>query len=135
MSTELSMLVWSGLLSLTLALAVIAIHFSSFGAKTIRGNRDAYPELTGPAGRIVRAHANLNEALLPFAIVVLVVLVAAAIHVSNEWTAGAAVAFLGARVAHAVLYAVGATPWRSIFYYAGLIATLTFAAQIAVLVG
>ena len=131
MSTELSMLVWSGLLSLTLALAVIAIHFRSFGGKTIRGNRDAYPNLTGLAGRIVRAHANLNEALIPFTIVVLV---AAAIHVSNAWTAGAAVAFLGARVAHAGLYAVGATPWRSISYYAGLIATLTFAAQIIIII-
>lgn len=74
--------------------------------------------------RVVRAHANLNEALLPFAIA------AALLHVSTPLTLGAAVVFFAARVAHALLYLVGATPWRSISYYCGLIATVVFATQL-----
>lgn len=77
--------------------------------------------------RVVRAHANLNEALLPFAIIAIA---AALLHVSTPLTLGAAVVFFAARVAHALLYLVGATPWRSISYYCGLIATVVFATQL-----
>ncbi len=77
--------------------------------------------------RVVRAHANLNEALLPFAIVVIA---AALLRCSNPATVCASIAFFAARTAHVLLYLVGATPWRSISYYCGLIATLVFAAQL-----
>jgi uncharacterized MAPEG superfamily protein len=93
----------------------------------IRSNRDDFPPLTGVAMRVVRAHANLNEALLPFAIIVIA---AAALHVSNDLTVYAAIAFFAARVAHALLYLIGSTPWRSIAYYCGLIATIVFASQL-----
>jgi uncharacterized MAPEG superfamily protein len=76
----------------------------------IRGNRDHFPPLQGVAMRVARAHANLNEALLPFAIVVIA---AALLHVANQVTVVAAAGFFVARVAHAFLYLVGATPWRS----------------------
>jgi uncharacterized MAPEG superfamily protein len=45
-------------------------------------------------------------------------------------TVFAASAFLAARVAHALLYLIGATPWRSIAYYCGLIATIVLATQL-----
>jgi uncharacterized MAPEG superfamily protein len=77
--------------------------------------------------RVVRAHANLNQALLPFAIIVIA---AALLHVSNPVTVYAAIAFFAARVAHALLYLIGATPWRSISFYCGLIATIVFATQL-----
>jgi uncharacterized MAPEG superfamily protein len=93
----------------------------------IRGNRSDFPPLQGVAMRVVRAHANLNEALLPFAIVVIA---AALLRVSTPLTVYAAIAFFTARLAHALLYLIGATPWRSISYYCGLIATLVFAAQL-----
>jgi uncharacterized MAPEG superfamily protein len=121
------MLVGCGLLSLTLAVLTIAIHFKRFGGKMIRGNRDNYPVPTGIASRVLRAHANLNEALLPFGIFVLA---AATIHIDNGVMDDAAVAFLIARLAHAGLYLFGATPWRSVSYYAGLIATVIVAIQL-----
>lgn len=127
MPTELVMLVLSGLLSLLVAALTIAIHFRAYGGKMIRGNRDDFPPLQGVAMRVVRAHANLNEALAPFAIVVIA---AALVHVSNPLTVVAAIAFFAARVAHALFYLIGATPWRSLAYYGGLIATLILAAQL-----
>ncbi len=127
MPTEILMLVLTGLLSLAVAGLTIAIHFSRYGGKMIRGNRDDFPSLDGVAMRVVRAHANRNEALLPFAIIVIA---AALLHVSNALTVYAAIAFFAARTAHAALYLAGATPWRSISYYCGLIATIVFAAQL-----
>jgi uncharacterized MAPEG superfamily protein len=127
MPTEILMLVLTALLSLVVAFLTIAVHFRTYGGKMIRGNRGDFPPLTGLAMRVVRAHANLNEALLPFAILVVV---AAVLHVSTPWTIDAAIAFFAARMAHALLYLIGATPWRSISYYSGLIATLVFATQL-----
>ncbi len=130
MSTELAMLVWSGLLSLLLALATIAIHFVRFGGTTIRGNREHYPALEGAAGRIVRAHANMNEALLPFAIVVIA---GQLLHFSNGYTVLAAEIFLAARLAHAGLYAAGIPEVRSVAFYVAFLATIVFAAQLPLL--
>jgi uncharacterized MAPEG superfamily protein len=127
MTTELMMLVLCGLLSLALALATIAIHFLHFGGKTIRSNREEYPPLYGIAGRVVRAHANLTESLLPFTIVVLV---ANAVQVSNRWTIYGSEVFLLARLAHASLYISGIPEVRSIAFYVGLLATITTAAQL-----
>jgi uncharacterized MAPEG superfamily protein len=127
MSVPVSMLVACGLLSLGLAVLTIAIHFVRFGGKMIRGNRDNYPIPIGLPARVLRAHANLNEVLLPFGILVFA---AAAIHAGNDVMSNAAIAFFIARLAHAGLYLAGATPWRSLSYYAGLIATLIFAGQL-----
>lgn len=127
MPTEILMLVLTAILSLAAALMTIAIHFRTYGGKMIRSNRDDFPPLEGMAMRVVRAHANLNEALLPFAIIVIA---AAVLHVSNPVTIYAAIAFFAARLAHAVLYLIGATPWRSISYYCGLISTIVVASQL-----
>ncbi len=124
------MLGWSGILSLLLALVVIAVHFRRFGGTMIRSNRDAYPPLTGLAGRVVRAHANLNEALLPFAIAILCVSFA---HVSSRWTVFAAETFLVAQLAHAGLYIAGVPEIRSVAYYVGLSATAVIFAQLSLL--
>jgi uncharacterized MAPEG superfamily protein len=127
MNAELTVLVAAGALSLLLALATIAVHLRAFGGAAIRSSREDYPVLSGLAGRVVRAHANLNEALLPFAIVVLA---AAVLHFSTPWTAGAAVLFLAARIAHASLYVAGIPMLRSLAYYVGIGATVLLAAQL-----
>jgi uncharacterized MAPEG superfamily protein len=127
MSPELTVLASLGLLSLALAVLTIAIHFRRYGGKMIRSNRDDFPPLDGLAARVVRAHGSLHEALLPFAVLVLV---AQALHVTSAVTVYAAAGFLAARLAHAVLYLLGATPWRSLSYYAGLAATVVLACQL-----
>jgi uncharacterized MAPEG superfamily protein len=127
MSTELAMLALSGLLSLMLALLTIAIHGATFGGPAIRGNRETFPVLSGVSGRVVRAHASLNEALVPFAITVIVTSLC---HVTNTLTAGAAEVFLGARIAHASFYLGGVRILRSVSFYVALGATIVIAVQL-----
>jgi len=127
MSATLSALIASALLSLALAALTIVIHLRAYGGKVIRGNRDDYPPLGGMAGRVVRAHANLNEALLPFAIICGAALTTG---VADRTTAWAAAVFFVARLAHAGFYLAGASPWRSVAFYAGLGATLVIACQL-----
>jgi uncharacterized MAPEG superfamily protein len=127
MTPELVVLVFCALLSIVLALLTVAIHFRLFGGKMIRGNRDGFPQLDGLAARVVRAHQSLNEALLPFGVIVVVVVL---VHASSVITTCAAIAFGCARVGHASFYLVGATPWRSVAFYAGIVATLTLASQL-----
>jgi uncharacterized MAPEG superfamily protein len=71
------------------------------------GNREGLPELTGLAGRAQRAHRNLLESLVLFAILVLAAQVASR---TNSITALGAAIFFWARIAHAVLYLAG-IPW------------------------
>ena len=132
MTPEVTMLALSGGLSLVLALTVIAVHFARFGGTMLRSNRDTYPPLTGIAGRTVRAHANFNEALLPFAIAVGC---AAFAHVSTAATVIAAEVFVAARVAHAGLYIAGIPEVRSVAYYVGLAATAVIFAHLPLVFG
>jgi uncharacterized MAPEG superfamily protein len=126
-ATELRMLAWSAVLSLVLPLVQIVTHARAVGGPMIRGNRDDFPVLTGFAARIPRAHANLIESLLPFAVVVL------SGHAmgmaSTRVTVAASVVFLAARVVHAASYAAGIVVLRSAAFYAGLIATLVLAGE------
>ena len=59
------------------------------------------------AGRAKRAHANMLESLVLFAILILVVQVAG---LNNEMTALGAQIFVFARLVYAVVYIVG-VPW------------------------
>jgi uncharacterized MAPEG superfamily protein len=127
MSTALAMLALSGLLSLALALLTIAIHGVAFGGPAIRGNRENFPVLSGASGRVVRAHASLNEALVPFAIIVIA---ASLCHVAGPLTAGAAEVFLAARIAHASFYIGGVRILRSVSFYVALGATIVIAVQL-----
>jgi uncharacterized MAPEG superfamily protein len=123
---ELQLLVWSALLALALPLLQIVIHIRRFGGDKVRGNRDGYPEATGAAARIARAHANLIESLVPFAAVVLS---AHAGGVSNRITVAASVVYLAARLTHAISYVLGVTVVRSAAFYAGLGATAAIALE------
>ena len=101
MTPELFYLVWSA--ALTLLLAVIGVGGATLqvGLPTLAGNREGLPEMTGWAGRAQRAHRNMLESVVLFAILVLA---AKAVGISNAMT------FFWARVAHAVLYIAG-IPW------------------------
>jgi uncharacterized MAPEG superfamily protein len=131
MTTELAMLALCGLLSLVLALLTVIVHGAAFGGPAIRGSRENYPVLSGLSGRVVRAHASLNEALLPFGTIVIA---ASLCHSSNVRTACAAEVFLAARIAHASFYLGGVRILRSISFYVALAATLVIAAQLPLFV-
>lgn len=107
MTPELAYLVWSA--ALTLVLAVVAVSGATLevGLPRLVGNRKNMPEMPGWAGRAARAHANLLENLVLFAVLVVV---ARAVNVSNGMTVLGAQLFFWGRVAHAALYLAG-IPW------------------------
>jgi uncharacterized MAPEG superfamily protein len=107
MTPELMYLVWSA--ALTLVLAVIAVSGATLevGLPRLAGNREDMEEMRDWAGRAARAHRNMLENLVLFAILVLV---ARAVNVSNGMTLLGAQLFFWGRVAHAILYVAG-IPW------------------------
>ena len=104
MSVDLQMLVWSAALALVqVVIAVIAAH-GQVGLPMLAGNREGMPAITGWAARAQRAHLNLLESLILFAIVVLV---AHAAGRANETTALGAQLFFWGQVAFAIIYLAG----------------------------
>jgi uncharacterized MAPEG superfamily protein len=119
LTTDLQMLVASGLLALALAMLpqFSRIGKPGFGAWNA-GNREKPFEGTPAWGqRAARAHANLLENLALFMIAVLVV------HVSgraNAESAQGATLFFVARVIHAALYTAGITYLRTLAFAVSL---------------
>jgi len=107
MTPELKYLVWSAVLTFVLVLISASGAQLQVGLEKLAGNREDLPEITGWAGRAQRAHLNMLENLILFAILVLV---AQAAGVRNGMTLLGAQLFFWGRVAHAVLYVAG-IPW------------------------
>ena len=107
MTADLQTLVWSAALALVqMVIAAIGAQ-GQVGLPALAGNREDLPPLTGWAGRARRAHFNMLENLLVFAIVVLVAHVAGK---ANAMTALGAALFFWARLAYAAIYVAG-VPW------------------------
>jgi uncharacterized MAPEG superfamily protein len=104
MTPEMMYLVWS--VALTFILALIAVNGAMLqvGLPKLAGNREHMPEITGWAGRAVRAHRNMLESLVLFAVLVLVAQIA---NVHSAMTLLGAQLFFWGRVAHAVIYIAG----------------------------
>lgn len=107
MTTELYLLLWSAALTLVLAFVAVLGAMGQVGLPKLAGNREDMPEITGWAGRAIRAHRNMLENLILFAILVLT---AKAVGASNATTVLGAQLFFWGRVAHAVIYLIG-IPW------------------------
>jgi len=107
MTPELTYLVWSA--ALTLVLAVIAASGATLevGLQRQAGNRENMSEMGSWAGRAARAHRNMLENLVLFAILVFAARFA---NASNAMTLLGAQLFFFGRVAHAIIYIVG-IPW------------------------
>ena len=127
MTTELWILVATAVLCLALPLVYMPLYARQAGPSAIAGNREEAPVATGAAGRGVRAHRNLLENLLPFAIAILA---AHAIGVSDTLTLAGAWLFLVARVVHALAYLAGITGVRTLAYVAGVVATVLILTQL-----
>ena len=107
MKAELSLLVWAGLLTLVQAVVAVQGALMQVGLAKLAGNRDGLPEITGWGGRAARAHRNMLENLVLFAILVLVAVIAGK---TNSATLMGAQIFVGARIVYALVYIVG-IPW------------------------
>jgi uncharacterized MAPEG superfamily protein len=118
MTTDLTMLVWSAALALVQMLIAVIGAQSQVELRLLVGNRESMPTLAGWAGRAQRAHSNLLESLVVFAIVVLVAHVAGR---ANETTALGATLFFWGRLAYALVYLAG-IPWLRTLVWAVSIA-------------
>jgi uncharacterized MAPEG superfamily protein len=104
MTPELMYLLWSVALTVVLVVVATLAAIQQVGLPKLAGNRENMPELQGWAGRAQRAHRNMLESLVLFAILVLA---ARALNVSNNLTVLGAQLFFWGRLAHAVLYIAG----------------------------
>lgn len=107
MKPELNLLIWATVL--TLVQAVIAVHgaLMQVGLPMLAGNREGMPEIKGWGGRAARAHRNMLENLVLFAILVIAAVLA---DKTNGTTLLGAQIFLYARIAYALVYIAG-LPW------------------------
>lgn len=119
MTTDLWMLLCAALLQWVLIIAAAVPRIIVKGMPWAMGNREVEGEaLPSWTGRLQRASDNLQENLLLFAIVILIVHVSG--H-SNETSATGAMVFLGARVGHAIAYAIGIPGVRTALWAIGVI--------------
>jgi uncharacterized MAPEG superfamily protein len=107
MPLEIKLLVWSVALAFILMLIAVSCQTLQLGLPKLAGNREGLGDCTGLAGRAQRAHRNLLENLILFAVLVLV---AQAAGRFNAMTALGAQLFFWARVAHGAIYIAG-VPW------------------------
>jgi len=121
MPLELKLLVWSVALAFILVLIAVSGATLQVGLPKLAGTREGLADCTGWAGRAQRAHRNLLENLILFAVLVLV---AQATGRLNAMTALGAQIFFWARVAHPVIYIAGIPYLRTLAWgvaVAGLI--------------
>jgi len=113
MSPDLTYLVWAAALTMVQLLIVIVGASFTIPLPVLAGNRETPVEGKGWLGRAQRAHRNILETLVLFAILVLVA------HVTgkaNAATAMGAAIYFWARVAHAAIYVAGITWIRSLAF-------------------
>jgi uncharacterized MAPEG superfamily protein len=121
MTIELYTLLATALLLLILAILSGQLYGKQVGNLAIMGNRETIAAPTGAARRATRAHQNLLENAVPFAIVVLT---AQALDISTRSTQIAALVFVFARLVHALAYVTGIPVVRTFAWLSGLVATL-----------
>ena len=107
MTPDLTYLVWSVALAFAQVLIMVPGAMGQVGLDRLASNRENMPELEGWVGRARRAHANMIENLVMFAVLVLVAHVAGK---ANAMTALGAALFFWARLAYAIVYMIG-IPW------------------------
>ena len=118
------------LTALTLAALLQALQFAAYsitanrqvGPRKALGPRDEPIPLTGLAGRFQRAMNNHFEGLILFTIAVVVVTLSGQ---STPFTAACGWAYLAARALYVPAYAFGLSPWRSLIWFVGFLATLS----------
>lgn len=121
MTPELVALTLAALLQCAQFLAYSVAANLQVGPKYAMGPRDTPRQLTGLAGRLQRALGNHFEGLILFSIAVVVITLSGQ---ASSFTATCAFTYLGARVLYIPAYAFGWSPWRSVIWGVGWLATL-----------
>lgn len=124
MTPELTALALAGLLQVVqYVLMSVPANLELGTRKTLspRDGLDLAKELSPRAGRLVRALDNHFEGLILFTLAVVVVTLSGQ---STGFTAAMAWIYLAARVAYVPAYAWGLSPWRSLIWAVGFLATV-----------
>jgi len=127
MSIDLKLLIWSVALALVqMVVAVIGAQMQ-VGLPPLVGNRENLPAMSGWAGRAQRAHRNMLESIVMFAILVLVANVTGK---ANAMTALGSELFFWSRLAYTAIYLAG-IPWiRTAAWGVSLVGLLLIFAQL-----
>ena len=107
MPLELKLLVWSVGLTVVQMLVAVAGATLQYGLPALAGNREDLPPRQGWAGRAARAHHNMLENLVLFAVLVVAASIVGRV---NAMTALGAQLFFWGRLAYAPIYILG-IPW------------------------
>lgn len=127
MTQELSLLVWSVLLTMAQVVVIIVGAVIQVDLRTLAGNRETRVVLSGWAGRAQRAHVNMLENLPLFATLVL------AAQVSNRLdgvTRLGAQTFFWARLAYVIIYIAGISWLRSLVFAISVVGMLLILSQL-----
>ena len=104
MKPELNLLVWATALAIVQVLIAVGGAFMQVGLMKLVGNREDMPKLVGWAGRAERAHLNILQSLVLFAVLVVVAVLT---NRTNDMTLLGAQLFFWGRVAYALIYLAG----------------------------
>jgi len=118
LNTEMEMLLWSALLYIVQVIIAAAAADMKNGPAWGLSNRDNMPSTSDFIGRSQRAYHNMEESLLPFACIALLVQSTGS---TGDLSALGATVFFYSRVLHAGFYLAGITGVRSLAYFGGLI--------------
>ena len=136
MTTELTWLTYTALLAGSLWIPfIVGVNITDFEGKDIQFIRPPdYSKMKPWVHRSLRAHQNLLEQLVPFAIIVLIGAVA---RVSTPVTVACSIIFFWLRVAHAagMISGLARLPLRPMIYFSGWLVTLIYAWQVLTFVG
>jgi len=127
MTTDLKMLLAVSVLSIFQWMPYFMAYIKHWGISGIVSNRENMPALPAWANRALDAQGNLNENLVHFAAIVLIVHVVGA---SNEMTALGATIFLIARLAYWVIYIAGIVWLRTIAWMVAFMGEMLILAQL-----
>jgi len=118
MKPELILLVWSTALAVVQVLVAVAGAYTQVGLMKLVGNREDMPRLVGWAGRAERAHLNILQNLVLFAVLVIVAVVA---NRTNSMTLLGAQLFFWGRLAYALIYLAGIQWLRTLSWFVSVI--------------
>ena len=128
MTPELTVLALAGLLqALQFVLMAVPANLELGTGKTLsprdpdRMGKPMVEQVSPKTGRLIRAMNNHFEALILFTIAVLVVTLG---DRGTGFTAACAWAYLIARILYIPAYYFGMTPWRSLIWSVGFLATI-----------
>lgn len=122
MTAELTTLILAVFLQIGQMMLVSVLSKNQVPRDWHMSSRDDPVSLTGRAGRAERAYRNNLESLVFFAVAVVTLTLA---DKTTGMSASLAWIYLAARVLYVPAYIYGLTPWRSLVWAVGFLATLT----------